>query len=141
MTAAFGTGAGGGIGRAVALRFARSGTAVTVVDIDPAKGEETAAMVREAGAPSLFIQADVTYGKAVEEAVRVTVAEFGGLDYAHNNADITCERTLVHQTSPEDWQRILDVDLTGIWNCLRHQIPVMLAAGGGRSSIPRPPPA
>lgn len=131
MTSAFVTGAGGGIGRAVALRFARSGTAVTVVDIDPAKGEETAAMVRAAGAPSLFIQADVANGKEVEEAVRVTVAEFGGLDYAHNNAGITGERTLVHQTSPEDWQRILDVNLTGIWNCLRHQIPVMLAAGGG----------
>jgi NAD(P)-dependent dehydrogenase (short-subunit alcohol dehydrogenase family) len=63
--------------------------------------------------------------------VQVTVAEFGGLDYAHNNAGITGKRTLVHQTSPEDWQRILDVNLTGIWNCLRHQIPVMLAAGGG----------
>jgi NAD(P)-dependent dehydrogenase (short-subunit alcohol dehydrogenase family) len=59
------------------------------------------------------------------------VAAFGGLDFAHNNAGITGERTLVHETSPEDWQRILDVNLTGIWNCLRHQIPVMLAAGGG----------
>jgi NAD(P)-dependent dehydrogenase (short-subunit alcohol dehydrogenase family) len=131
MTAAFVTGAGGGIGRAVALRFARAGSAVTVIDIDPAKGEETAAMVRQAGAPSLFVQADVARGEEVEHAVRATVAQFGTLDFAHNNAGITGERTLVHQTSPEDWQRILDVNLTGIWNCMRHQIPVMLAAGGG----------
>jgi len=131
MTTAFVTGAGGGIGRAVALRFARTGTSVAVVDIDSVKGEETATLVREAGAPSLFVRADVANGEDVEEAVRLTVAEFGGLDYAHNNAGITGERTLVHQTSPRDWQRILDVNLTGIWNCLRHQIPVMLAAGGG----------
>jgi NAD(P)-dependent dehydrogenase (short-subunit alcohol dehydrogenase family) len=131
MTAAFVTGAGGGIGRAVALRFARAGSAVTVVDIDPDRGGETARMVRETGAQSLFIQADVADGKKVADAVRVTVAEFGGLDFAHNNAGITGERALIHETSPEDWQRILDVNLTGIWNCLRHEIPVMLAAGGG----------
>jgi len=131
VKAAFVTGAGGGIGRAVALRFARAGSAVTVVDIDPAKGEETADLVRQTGAAALFVRADVANGQEVEEAVRATVAEFGSLDFAHNNAGITGERTLVHETSPEDWQRILDVNLTGIWNCLRHQIPVMLAAGGG----------
>lgn len=131
MTTAFVTGAGGGIGRAVALRFARAGSAVTVVDIDPAKGEETADLVRQAGAAALFVRADVADGPDVEAAVRATVAAFGSLDFAHNNAGITGERTLVHQTSPEDWQRILDVNLTGIWNCLHHQIPVMLAAGGG----------
>jgi NAD(P)-dependent dehydrogenase (short-subunit alcohol dehydrogenase family) len=131
MAAAFVTGAGGGIGRAVALRFARAGSAVTVVDIDPAKGEETADLVRQAGAAALFVPADVASGRDVEEAVRATVTEFGSLDFAHNNAGITGERTLVHQTSPADWQRILDVNLTGIWNCLHYQIPVMLAAGGG----------
>jgi NAD(P)-dependent dehydrogenase (short-subunit alcohol dehydrogenase family) len=78
MTAAFVTGAGGGIGRAVALRFARAGSAVTVVDIDPARGEETAALIREAGEPSLFVQADVADGRNVGEAVRATVAKFGG---------------------------------------------------------------
>jgi NADP-dependent 3-hydroxy acid dehydrogenase YdfG len=69
MTAAFVTGAGGGIGRAVALRFARAGSAVTVVDIDPAKGEETADLVRQTGAAALFIRADVANGQDVEAAV------------------------------------------------------------------------
>ncbi len=131
MTAAFVTGAGGGIGRAVALRFARAGSAVTVVDIDPAGGEETAGLVLAAGARALFVQADVASSEDIEGAVRRTVAEFGSLDFAHNNAGITGDRTLVHQTSRADWQRILDVDLTGIWNCMRYQIPAMLAAGGG----------
>ena len=131
MTVAFVTGAGGGIGRAVALRFASTGSAVTVVDIDPVAGEQTAALVRAAGAPALFVRADVADGGQIEAAVRATVAEFGGLDAAHNNAGITGARTLVHETSPADWQRVLDVNLTGIWNCLRHQIPAMLRAGGG----------
>jgi NAD(P)-dependent dehydrogenase (short-subunit alcohol dehydrogenase family) len=131
MTAAFVTGAGGGIGRAVALRFARSGSAVTVVDIDPAGGEETAALVLAAGGRAIFVQADVASSEDIAGAVQATVAEFGSLDFAHNNAGITGDRTLVHETSRADWQRILDVNLTGIWNCMRHQIPVMLAAGGG----------
>src|SRR5580704_9770865 len=111
MTAAFVTGAGGGIGRAVALRFARSGSAVTVVDIDPAGGEETAALVLTAGGRAIFVQADVASSEDI--------------------AGITGDRTLVHETSRANWQRILDVNLTGIWNCMRHQIPVMLAASGG----------
>ena len=131
MTAAFVTGAGGGIGRAVALRFARAGSAVAIVDIDPDGGEQTAALVRAAGVPALYLKADVASCQDVERAVRATVAEFGSLDYAHNNAGITGERSRVHETTHADWQRILDVNLTGIWNCMHHQIPVMLAAGGG----------
>jgi NAD(P)-dependent dehydrogenase (short-subunit alcohol dehydrogenase family) len=131
MTTAFVTGAGGGIGRAVAMRFARAGSAVTVVDIDPARGEETAALVRETGARALFVQADVASSEHIDGAVEATLTEFGSLDFAHNNAGITGDRARVHATRRDEWQRVLDVNLTGIWNCLRHQIPVMLAAGGG----------
>jgi len=131
MTTAFVTGAGGGIGRAVSLRFATAGSAVTVVDIDPAGGEETAGLVRDAGGQALFVQADVASSKDIQAAVQATVLQFGSLDFAHNNAGITGERSRLHETSRDDWQRILDVNLTGIWNCMRYQIPVMLEAGGG----------
>jgi NAD(P)-dependent dehydrogenase (short-subunit alcohol dehydrogenase family) len=125
------TGAGSGIGRASAVAFAAAGAAVTVVDVDADAAAATVEMVESTGGRGLAVVADVADPEAVDGAVAATVERFGRLDAAHNNAGITGERLPTHDISVEQWRRTLDVNLTGVWLCMRAQIPAMLAGGGG----------
>jgi NAD(P)-dependent dehydrogenase (short-subunit alcohol dehydrogenase family) len=125
------TGGSAGIGRAAALALAADGAAVVVADVEIERGEVVAGEIREKGGSALFVVTDVADDAAVAALVERTVREFGGLDLAFNNAGIEGAPAITHECTPENWQRTLAVNLTGVWSCMRHEIPRMLARGGG----------
>ena len=129
---AFVTGAGSGIGRGTARLFAERGHAVALVDIAETGLSETAAMIGEAGGTSATFVCDVADDAAVKAAVEGTVARFGRIDAAFNAAGIDGETgKMTADCSLENWHRIIGINLTGVFHCLRHQIAQMLRQGGG----------
>jgi NAD(P)-dependent dehydrogenase (short-subunit alcohol dehydrogenase family) len=125
------TGAGAGIGRATALAFAREGARVTVADVDERGGAETVRLVESAGGRALFARADVSDEAEVAAMVRATLEAFGALHCASNNAARGAGFRVLTELRREDWDRALAVTLTGVWLCLKHEIPALLASGGG----------
>lgn len=125
------TGGGGGIGRAAAELFAARGAKVAVVDINADLGEETVEQIRKAGGDALFISANLTDEASVETMVHTTVDTFGGLHCAFNNAGINDAPTPFHEMTQASWERMLAVNLTSVFLCMKHEIRHMLAAGGG----------
>jgi len=126
------TGGANGIGRAGALEFVRRGAAVAVVDVDLDAAEQLARQIRAGGGRALALCADVTCESAVRQMVERTVAEWGRLDFAFNNAGILGPLgTALHELEQADWDRVLAVDLKGVWLCMKHEIVAMLAGGGG----------
>jgi NAD(P)-dependent dehydrogenase (short-subunit alcohol dehydrogenase family) len=125
------TGAGGGIGRASALAFARAGAKVVVTDRDAKAGQATLQQVEAVGAQALFIQTDVTQAVQVETMVAQTVAHFGRLDCAFNNAGIEEEHMRLADCTEDTFDRIMAVNVKGVWLCLKYQLAQMLAQGGG----------
>ena len=128
---AFVTGAGSGIGRATALAFAAEGAAVAVAGIPEDDVRETARLIEQDGGRALALTCDVTSEDDVRAALDQTVGTFGRLDVAFNNAGVEQSQTPLAELTTEEWQRIVDVDLTGVFLCMRHEIPLMQAAGGG----------
>jgi NAD(P)-dependent dehydrogenase (short-subunit alcohol dehydrogenase family) len=124
------TGAGQGIGRAIALRFAREGARVVVANRTPATGEETVRLIRAAGGEATFIRTDVTLEEGAQEMIQRTVALFGGLDVLCNNAGVGLVRPLTESTLSE-WHHVLDTNLTGVFLCSKYAIPVMAERSGG----------
>ena len=124
------TGGAMGIGRTTALVFAREGARVVVVDIVTEGGEETVQLIKEAGGDALFVKCDVTNAKDVEAMVIKAVDTYGRLDCAFNNAGIAIPGTTV-ECSEEDWDRVLSVNLKGVWLCMKYEISQMLTQGGG----------
>jgi NAD(P)-dependent dehydrogenase (short-subunit alcohol dehydrogenase family) len=125
------TGAGAGIGRATALGFAREGAAVAVADVDERGGAETVRLVEAAGGRARVVRADVSDEAQVEAMVRTTVDAFGALHCASNNAARGAGFRPLTEIRREDWDRALGVTLTGVWLCMKHEIPALLASGGG----------
>jgi NAD(P)-dependent dehydrogenase (short-subunit alcohol dehydrogenase family) len=125
------TGGGYGMGRASARRFASRGARVAVADIDVSRGLETVELISKDGGAALFIEADVSQSAAVQDMIARVLAEYGRLDYAHNNAGIIEGQLPVHEYPDDQWDRIIANNLTSVFLCLKHEIPVMLAAGGG----------
>ena len=125
------TGGGYGMGRASARRFAQCGARVAIADTDEARGLQTAALIAEAGGEACFIKADVSQAAAVRDMVGQVLAAFGRLDYAHNNAGIIEAQIPIHEYPDDQWHRIIANNLTSVFLCLKHEIPVMLAQGGG----------
>lgn len=127
------TGAAGGIGRATALTLSREGAAGVVVnDLGSrrADGEETVRLIEEAGGFARFVAGDVTSASDQQALVAATVEAFGRLDFAHNNAGIEYHAT-IPETEEAEWDRIIDVNLKGVWLGMKFQIPQMLSQGGG----------
>lgn len=132
------TGAARGIGRAVALRFAAEGAgAVVVLDVREQEGLETVRMVeaagRSAGTRGLFVAADVSRAEEVERAAGRVREQFGRCDVLVNNAGISGRHVgdgPVHRCSPEAWERVLAVNLTGVFLCCRYLLPMMMERGG-----------
>lgn len=121
-----------GIGRATARLFAREGAQVLVVDYDAASGEETARLIVQEGGQALFARADVSNPADVHAMVQTAKEAFGCIDILHNNAGIDPpQATNVIDTTVEDWDRILDVNLKGAFLCSRLVIPELIASGGG----------
>ncbi len=125
------TGAGAGIGRATALAFARAGARLALVDIDEEAGQETARLVQNAGSAGLFMRADVTQAVEVAQMVQATVAHFGRLDCAFNNAGIEGPPTRTADVAEAEFDRIMAVNLKGVWLCMKYEIQQMIAQGGG----------
>jgi len=133
---AFITGAGGGIGRATAERFAEEGAKVVLAEIDPKTGEAAAESARAAaanlGGDARFIHCDITDRAAVEAAVAETVARFGRLDILHNNAGgSTAQDGSVTEAPEEEFWRVIKLDLYGTFLCSKIAIPEIIKSGGG----------
>ena len=124
------TGAGGGIGRASALGFARAGASVAVADVNADGAEETVALAEAAGGRAIAVVTDVSSSDAVRAMVDRTIGEFGRIDYAHNNAGVAGEQNDVGDVPEAEWDRVLGVMLRGVFLCMKYEIPHMLAEGG-----------
>jgi NAD(P)-dependent dehydrogenase (short-subunit alcohol dehydrogenase family) len=123
------TGSATGIGRAAALAFAREGAAVVVSDV--AQTDETVQLIRDIGGDVLSVTTDVSNPAQVESLVARTVERYGRLDFGFNNAGIGGASATTADYSVDDWNRVLSVNLTGVWLCMKFQIPQMLRQGGG----------
>ena len=130
--AAIVTGGGHGIGRAIALRFAAEGCALTLAGTGRERLEATARELRESGARVLTSLTDVADEPAVERMTAATIGEFGRLDILVNNAGIAGPTSSVADMAREEWDRTLAVNLTGALLCAKHALPHMIARGGGR---------
>ena len=128
---AFITGAGSGIGAATVKAFAARGASVVVADLSAHNSRDVADEVVRAGGRALALTCDVTSGTDVQTALHQTVEAFGRLDFAFNNAGIEQPPTPLADITEEQWQRVVDVDLRGVFLCMKYEIPLILAAGGG----------
>ena len=129
------TGGSSGIGRATALAFAREGAKVVVADVAMADGEETVRMLQATNGEAIFCKADVSKATEVEALIRTAVATYGRLDCAHNNAGVEsiAGAALVPTAdlTEENWDYTININLKGVWLCMKHEIPQMLSQGHG----------
>jgi len=125
------TGAASGIGRAIALAYAREGAKVVVSDVNPDGGRATVALIQQQGGDALYIAADVSRADDCRGLVARTALHYGRLDIACNNAGIGGELAPTADHSVEDWQQVIGVNLSGVFYCMKHEIAQMLANGGG----------
>lgn len=126
------TGATRGIGKATALELARRGFDVVINDVElPDEGKEAIEEIKKLGREALFVKADVSKYGEVEEMVKKAIEKFGRIDVLVNNAGINIDKRLIDMT-PEMWQKVIDVDLTGVFNCTKAVLPYMIEQGGGR---------
>jgi NAD(P)-dependent dehydrogenase (short-subunit alcohol dehydrogenase family) len=125
------TGAGGGIGAVCAAAFARAGASVVVTDLNAEGGEATVAKIRADGGQAEFFAADVTDADAVAATVDFAVRTYGGLHYAHNNAGVLGESARLTECDDQTWFRTVQINLNAVYLGLKHQIPAILASGGG----------
>jgi NAD(P)-dependent dehydrogenase (short-subunit alcohol dehydrogenase family) len=130
-TVAFVTGAGSGIGRAAALAFAREGANVVIADVSEQSNQETARLIDERGGRALAVTCDVTRTQDVKAALDKIIGTFGRLDFAVNNAGSEQAITATADLTEEEWDRIVAVNLRGVFLCMKHEIPLMLKQGGG----------
>lgn len=125
------TGAGNGIGRATAIAFAREGAQLAIVDIAEEANAETARLVREAGGEALPLRADVTAEADVVAAIQAAITHYGRIDIAFNNVGVDQRVGPLHGTTLDEFHRTIDLNVTSMFLCLRHEIPHMLDNGGG----------
>ena len=125
------TGGGSGIGRATALAFAQAGAAVIVADIDRDGALDTVALIRNDSGQADFVAVDVSIAGQVEAMVAATVERFGRLDCAFNNAGISGGWVSLLDCDEATFERVMAVNVKGVWLCMQAQIRVMLAQGGG----------
>src|SRR3954468_17386421 len=133
---AFVTGAASEIGRAAALAFAREGAGVVAADVSDQGNQETARLIQTQGGRALAVRCDVTKAADVKAALDQTVEAFGRLDFAFNNAGIEPKKPAPTADYDEDeWNRIVDINLRGVFLCMKHEIPLILKHGGGGAIV------
>lgn len=125
------TGGAGGIGRATAQRFAAEGASVVVADIDADDLAETVELIEADGGEAIAVETDVTDADDVAALVEETIETYGVPDFAFNNAGIEGSSAPMADQSLDDWKRVIDVNQTGVWNCLTEELAVMADNGGG----------
>jgi NAD(P)-dependent dehydrogenase (short-subunit alcohol dehydrogenase family) len=128
---AFVTGAASGIGRATAIAFALEGASVIVADISDKGTHETTSMIKEAGGQALAVKCDVSQTDSVRNCLGQAIDTFGRLEFAFNNAGVEQKLALTAELPIEEWDRVINTDLRGVFLCLKHEIPLMLKQGGG----------
>jgi len=129
------TGGTSGIGRDTAVLFAKAGAKVAVAGRREQEGNETIELIRAAGGDGLFVKTDVSKASEVDALVQKTVEKFGRLDFAFNNAGIEGVWVPIAKQTEEDWDRTIDINLKGVWLCLKYEIRQMLKQGGGGAIV------
>jgi NAD(P)-dependent dehydrogenase (short-subunit alcohol dehydrogenase family) len=124
------TGAGSGIGRAAALRFAREGASVLCADVFADRAEQTAQAARAAGQQATASQVDVSVGPSVQSMVDACLAAYGRIDLLYANAGVGGVGTAI-DTDEDEWRRVIGINLTGVWLSAKYVLPHMVAAGSG----------
>jgi 2,5-dichloro-2,5-cyclohexadiene-1,4-diol dehydrogenase 1 len=125
------TGGGSGIGEATAKLLAARGGSVVIADVDDRGGNRVAGAIRDGGGRGAFVHTDVSREEDVSRSVEFAISEFGGLHAAFNNAGMTGKGGSLVEMRLADWQRVMDVNLTGVFLCMKHQIGYMMKHGGG----------
>jgi len=126
------TGGASGIGRATALTFAREGAKLVIADMNTDGGQQTVHMITEQGGEATFVRTDVSKAVEVQALISQAVETYGRLDCAHNNAGISGGgRALTAEYAEDTWQQVIAVNLTGVWFCMKYEIPQILHQGGG----------
>ncbi len=129
------TGAGSGIGQATSRIFAREGAKLVLADVVEEGGNRTLKMVQDLGAEALFVKCDVGKWLEVEAAIAKAVQTYGRLDCAFNNAGIEGKSADTHECSEENWNRVIAINLTGVWYCMKAEIAQFLKQGGGGAIV------
>lgn len=124
------TGASSGIGRSCAQLYARDGAKVVVSDVDDKGGQETVKIIQAAGGEAAFFKTDVSKPDGCQALVQQTIQTFGRLDFACNNAGISGEQRLIADYSIDGWQKVIAIDLNGVFYCMKFEIPEILKTGG-----------
>jgi NAD(P)-dependent dehydrogenase (short-subunit alcohol dehydrogenase family) len=125
------TGGGSGIGRATAIAMAREGAKVVIADVGVKGGEETVQMIQEANGEAIFAQTDVSKAIEVRTLIRKVVTVYGSLDCAINNAGIDGSTASTAACTEENWDRVININLKGVWLCMKYEIPHMREQRGG----------
>ena len=125
------TGGSFGIGRAAAVAFAKKGARVVIADWIEDKEEVTLKQIKDGGGEALFVQCDVSKASDVKAVVDKTIAVFGRLDYAFNNAGIEGATAPTHECTEENWDKTIGINLKGVWLCMKNEIPQMIKQGSG----------
>jgi len=123
------TGGASGIGRSTALAFAVQGAKVVIADVQD--GTETLELVKKAGGEGIFVRCDVSHENDVKQLVEKTIQVYGRLDFGVNNAGTEGVQTTVQDLTEKDWDRTIDINLKGIWLCMKYEIPYLLKQGKG----------
>src|ERR1700680_1847162 len=129
------TGAGSGIGQATSLIFAREGAKIVLADVVEEGGNRTLKMVQDLGANAIFVKCDVAQWSDVEAAVNQAVQTYGRIDCAFNNAGIEGKGGNTHECTQENWDRVMAINLTGVWLCMKAEIAQMLKQGGNGAIV------
>jgi NAD(P)-dependent dehydrogenase (short-subunit alcohol dehydrogenase family) len=125
------TGGGGGIGRSTAIRFAKEGARVAVADIDSTIGEETVRLIKEEGGEAIFVKTDVTDSEQIKALINTTTSTFGALHIMFNNAGVGNSEVLSVDLSEDEWDRVIDINLKGVFLGIKYAVPEFIKAGGG----------
>jgi len=128
---AFVTGGANGIGRATALAFAQEGASVVVADVSVEDSQETVREIAALGGQALTVRCDVSRAEDVKAALDMMVEAFGRLDFAFNNAGVEQPLMAASEIAEEEWNRIVRINLSGVFLCMKYEIPLMLKQGGG----------